>query len=154
MHEELNDLLSKFGVFAIPGNHEYHGGQAALFADYLKRMTGIHYLKDPSELVANSFYAVGRDDRINPYRLSIAELVSDLDRSQPIILMDHQPYDLKVAAENAVTLQVSGHAHSGQFFPGTPFARIVFEKMHGYSRVGNTHFYVSSGLGLAVPTWI
>jgi predicted MPP superfamily phosphohydrolase len=151
LHDELNSLLSTFGVFAVSGNHEYHGGQPARFEEYLKRMTRIHYLRDSSELVQDSFYVVGRDDRMNPCRRSVGELVSDLDRTKPIILMDHQPYDLSVTADHAVTLQVSGHTHGGQFFPGPLFARMVFEKTHGYSRIRNTHFYVSSGLGLLGP---
>jgi predicted MPP superfamily phosphohydrolase len=66
-------------------------------------------------------------------------------------LIQNSRYDLRVAAENAVALQVSGHTHGGQFFPGPLFARMVFEKTHGYLRIGNTHVYISSGLGLLGP---
>jgi len=34
----------------------------------------------------------------------------------PIILMDHQPYDLHHAYENGVDIQLSGHTHYGQLF--------------------------------------
>jgi predicted MPP superfamily phosphohydrolase len=77
--------------------------------------------------------------------------VNDLDRSKPIILMDHQPFELDVTAEYGVTLQVSGHTHGGQFFPGNLFVRLVFKTAYGYARIRNTHFFVTSGLGLFGP---
>jgi predicted MPP superfamily phosphohydrolase len=87
----------------------------------------------------------------NRNRKSIAELVDGLDRSKPIILMDHQPVGLKEAEDNGITLEVAGHTHSGQFFPVTVLVRFVYENVHGYSRRGDTQFYVSSGIGLWGP---
>jgi len=78
-------------------------------------------------------------------------LVEGLRRDLPIILLDHQPFDLQQTADNGVALQVSGHTHGGQFFPGNLFARLVFEKLYGYTRIGNTHVYVTSGVGVMGP---
>jgi predicted MPP superfamily phosphohydrolase len=105
-------------------------------------------LRDSSELIDNSFYVVGRDDRTNPDRLPVEALVRDLDRSKPVILIDHQPVELNEAEESGVTLELAGHTHAGQFFPATIIVPCVFENSHGYSRRGNTHFVVSSGLGV------
>jgi predicted MPP superfamily phosphohydrolase len=151
LHEEFNRLISRYGVFVVPGNHEYHHKPPTIFEDYLKRTTRVHCLRDTSELVEDMFYIVGRDDLTNRNRKSIAELVEGLDRSRPIILMDHQPVGLKEAEDNHITLEVAGHTHSGQFFPITVFVRFIYENVHGYSRRGDTHYYVSSGIGLWGP---
>jgi predicted MPP superfamily phosphohydrolase len=151
LHEELNGLLARYGVFAVSGNHEYHDGQVTLFEDYVKRTTRIHYLRDGHELVDNSFIIVGRDDRMNPRRKSLDQLVAELDRSKPIILLDHQPMGLKEASDCGITLQLSGHTHGGQFFPGNLVAKMTFELAHGYRRIGNTHYFVTSGLGVLGP---
>jgi predicted MPP superfamily phosphohydrolase len=123
LHEEFNRLISRYGVFVVPGNHEHHHKPPTIFEDYLKRTTRVHCLRDTSELVEDQFYIVGRDDMTNRNRKSIAELVDGLDRSKPIILMDHQPVGLKEAEDNGITLEVAGHTHSGQFFPVTVLVR-------------------------------
>jgi predicted MPP superfamily phosphohydrolase len=151
LHEELSLLEAKYGVFAVSGNHEYHHREHDALEQYLRTNTHIRYLRDSSELIDNSFYVVGRDDRTNPDRLPVEALVRDLDRSKPVILIDHQPVELNEAEENGVTLELAGHTHAGQFFPVTIIVPCVFENSHGYSRRGNTHFVVSSGLGVWGP---
>ena len=92
---------------------------------------------------------VGRDDRTNDAnRKSIKELTKDLDNTKPILLMDHQPYHLDRTAAAGVDFQLSGHTHRGQIFPINLVTDNVYEKSHGYLQKGNTHIYVSSGLGL------
>jgi predicted MPP superfamily phosphohydrolase len=108
-------------------------------------------LCDRTEFIDDSFYVVGRDDASNPDRASIESLVSEIDKSKPIILLDHQPVRLHEAEEAGVTLELAGHTHAGQFFPGTVIVPMVFENSHGCSRRGNTQYYVSSGLGLWGP---
>ena len=63
--------------------------------------------------------------------------------------MDHQPFDLKEAEENGFDLQLSGHTHHGQIFPINFITNEVYEKSWGYLKKGNTHIYVSCGVG----TW-
>jgi predicted MPP superfamily phosphohydrolase len=65
-----------------------------------------------------------------------------------IILLDHQPYHLEEAEQNGVDLQLSGHTHRGQIFPINLVTDRVYEKSHGYLRKGNSHIYVTSGIGL------
>lgn len=94
---------------------------------------------------------VGRDDRSNHQRKKLTEIVSGLDHKKPIILLDHQPFHLKEAEENGVDLQISGHTHNGQFFPGQFFVKRMYDLGYGYMKKGKTHYYVSSGLGLWGP---
>ena len=72
-----------------------------------------------------------------------------VDKSLPIILMDHQPFKLDEAVRNGVDVQLSGHTHHGQLWPFHFITKKVYELSWGYKLKGNTHVYVSSGVG----TW-
>jgi len=148
----LCQIKSKLGVYAIPGNHEYIGGVEAA----IKYLTshGINMLRDTSILVDKRFYLVGRDDRDKPRfsgreRKSLEDVMQSIDRRYPVILMDHQPFNLEKAVELGVDLQLSGHVHHGQLWPFNYITKAIYEISWGYKQIGQTHFYVSSGFG----TW-
>lgn len=148
----LRKLKPKLGIWAIAGNHE-HIGNFSKAINYIKTL-GINVLIDTSVLIDNSFYLVGRNDKDskrfgNGNRKTLRNITENLDKSLPIILMDHQPANLNEAIENEIDLQLSGHTHNGQFFPFNLITRKVFELSYGYLQKGKTHFYVSSGFG----TW-
>lgn len=150
--ETLLKIKSRFGVYAITGNHEYIGGVEAA-CKYLSRH-GIVMLRDESVKVGDGVYVVGREDRaIGQFagrkRKPLLELMSEVDRSFPIILMDHQPFRLEEAVDAGVDLQLSGHTHHGQLWPFNFITRRVYELSWGYKKKGSTHIYVSSGVG----TW-
>ena len=152
MLEEFRSIKAPKGVYAINGNHEHYAESTTATADYLKK-AGIIFLRDSTCLVDSSFYVVGRDDRSNIKRKTLKELVTGLDLKYPRILMDHQPYHLEEAEKNNIDLQLSGHTHNGQFFPGNLFVKGVYELGYGYLKKGNTHYYVSSGLGIWGPQY-
>jgi len=148
--ENLKNLKSKFGVYAIPGNHEYIGG-AAVAIKYL-REHGITVLQDTSVLVDHRFYIAGRDDRdrerfTGQKRKSIQEVLKDVDHNYPIIMMDHQPFHFEDVVAAGVDLQLSGHTHHGQLWPLNYITLAMYEVSWGYKMKGNTQFYVSSGFG-------
>lgn len=143
---ELRRIKSKYGVFASLGNHEYIGGHDES-VDFL-RSAGITVLRDSAALVDSAFYIIGRDDRTNRSRRTLSELTDGLDLSRPVILLDHQPYDLGKAADAGIDLQISGHTHRGQVWPISWITDRMYEKSHGYMRVGGTHYYVTTGIGL------
>ena len=152
MDEELRQIKAPLGVYAINGNHEHYAETPNATAEYLK-MSGIKVLRDEVSLVDSSFYVVGRDDRSNPKRKNLSELVNGLTPGKPLILLDHQPYHLEEAEQNGIDLQISGHTHNGQFFPGNLLVKHMYELAYGYLKKGKTHFYVSSGLGLWGPQY-
>jgi uncharacterized protein len=152
MEQELSQLHAPLGVFAITGNHEYYSGVPEEINEYL-RAAGIRMLHDSVALVDHSFYLIGRDDRTNPKRHTLESLVEGLKPELPKILLDHQPYNLQQAVDNNIDLQISGHTHNGQFFPGNLFVARIFEVGYGYKKKGNTHIYVSSGLGIWGPLY-
>ena len=152
MKEELSSLYAPNGVYAITGNHEFYGRNREEIYDYIKE-SGITFLKDSTVLVANALYIAGRDDVTNRKRASLDSILQNTDKKLPLILMDHQPKDLNDALKNGVDLQVSGHTHNGQFWPGNLLVKLFFEHSYGYFKKGNTQYYVSSGLGLWGPKY-
>lgn len=143
-------IKSRHGVIAITGNHEYIGGVDAACSYMVEHR--IIVLRDDVMKIADSFYVVGREDRSynrgrHRRRKSVQKLLQGVDKSLPVILMDHQPFHLHEAAENNVDIQLSGHTHHGQLWPFNFITRKIFEVSWGYKRIGNTHFYVSCGVG-------
>ncbi len=150
--EALKSIRSKHGIVAITGNHEYIGGIDAA-CDYLTKH-GVTMLRDRVMRVNGGVYLVGREDRSADYtrgmkRRPLKDLMSGVDRSYPVILLDHQPFRLDEGARNGADLQLSGHTHHGQLWPFNHITSAIYEVSWGYRQVGQTHVYVSSGVG----TW-
>jgi predicted MPP superfamily phosphohydrolase len=144
--ESFKQIHTNYGIYASPGNHEYIAGISNSLA--FLREAGVTVLRDSVALINDAFYIVGRDDRANSARKSVEELTDTLDKSKPLILLDHQPYNLEQAERNGIDLQISGHTHHGQVIPLSWITEMIYEKAHGYLKKGNSHIYVSSGLGL------
>jgi predicted MPP superfamily phosphohydrolase len=156
IRHDLGDTLRKIqaplGVFAITGNHEYIGGVEEA-CKYLGEH-GILVLRDSVLKIKDILYIVGREDRdisrfTDKKRKSLDELMRNVDKSCPVILLDHQPFDLEQTAAAGVDLQISGHTHNGQLWPLNYITEKVYELSWGYKKIGATSFYVSSGFG----TW-
>jgi hypothetical protein len=150
--ESLRNIRSRFGVFAVTGNHEYIGGVEKA-CTYLTEH-GVVMLRDRAVKVNGSFFLVGREDRsLNGYRgkkrKSLAELMQNVDKACPVILMDHQPFQLEEAAGQGIDVQVSGHTHHGQLWPVNYIIKAIYEVGWGYKRIAGMHVIVSNGVG----TW-
>ncbi len=143
----LLQLKAPLGVYAITGNHEYIGGVEKAVA-YLQKH-GITMLRDSAVTINQSFVLAGREDRSKSNRKSISDILSSADRTLPVILMDHQPFDLDSVAMEKVDIQFSGHTHHGQMWPLNYITEAIYEVSRGYLKKGKSHFYVSNGFG----TW-
>lgn len=147
----IQEIKSPMGVYAIPGNHEYIGGiQKTL--PYLESVN-IKVLRDKTIILPNGVQLVGRDDRdsrmmgYNSGRKSLKELMSGLNKTFPVVVMNHQPFNLDEAVNEGVDLHLSGHTHHGQLWPFNYITKAIFELSWGYLKKGSTNFYVSSGFG-------
>ncbi len=101
-----------------------------------------------SFIYINGITIIGRDDYTNLKRDKLDKIIQGIDTSSFTILMDHQPTKLNDAVTNGIDFQLSGHTHRGQVFPISLITDALFELSHGYLKKGNTHFYVSSGIGI------
>lgn len=142
----FRSIETKYGIYAALGNHEYISNVSESM-NFLQK-ANVTVLQDSSVLINDLVYVVGRDDRSNSERKSIEDLINSLDRNKPIILLDHQPYNLEEVEKNNVDFQISGHTHNGQLIPVSWITQLLYEKSHGYLKKGNSHIYVSSGMGI------
>jgi len=154
IHNDLGRSLLKLkaplGVFAITGNHEYIGGAEAA-VKYLETH-GVQMLRDTSIKINNSFYLAGRNDRDSrrfsaKERKGLDKVLEGVDFALPVIMMDHQPFNLQQVVDAGVDFQLSGHTHHGQLWPFGYITNAIYEVSWGYLKKGNSNFYVSSGYG-------
>ncbi|MCX7975005.1 MAG: metallophosphoesterase [Candidatus Aminicenantes bacterium] len=144
-------LKAKLGLIAVPGNHETYNRREKC----LEEITGgsIRVLADEKIVVGKGLTIVGRRDRaiesMGVKRKQIQEILGDKESQGLLFLLDHQPINLEEAERAGVDLQVSGHTHAGQLFPLNLINRRLYEQYWGYHRRGQTHYYVSCGVG----TW-
>jgi uncharacterized protein len=147
----LQTIRAPLGVFAVTGNHEYYGGLAKNLA-YLSKAK-VRVLQDEFVKIDEAFYLIGRKDRsverVSDGRKPLGEILQGMDKSLPLILMDHQPFHLEEAEQNGIDLQVSGHTHAGQLFPINLINKRMYEQNWGYWRRGKTQYYITCGVG----TW-
>lgn len=149
---ELLHLKAPLGVYAVTGNHEYIGGSAQA-VNFLKS-NGIRLLMDEWVLVDSTLVITGRKDKDvarfgGGTRKTVDELLEGIPQGFPIILVDHQPFEITEKSNSRVFLNLSGHTHHGQLWPLQLITRAVYEKSYGYMFRSGSHFYISCGAG----TW-
>lgn len=149
MQEELSDIHVPLDTYFIPGNHDFMSGIREV--ERFMAETPIVMLRDSVVRLPNGLQLVGRDDRRNTHRKPLTALTASLDQTLPIVLVDHQPFDLAETAQAGVDLQFSGHTHRGQIWPLSLLVDRLFEWSYGSKEIGDCLIYVSSGLSLWGP---
>jgi predicted MPP superfamily phosphohydrolase len=148
MEQAIRGIKSKYGSFGVLGNHEFYGWkQNTSFFD----KAGITLLNDSVTIIDSSFYLAGRYDQHFRDRISITEMLEKMPSEMPIILLDHRPMNLTEIGNTKVDVQFSGHTHNGQLFPFNFIIKKIYELGWGYKKIGNTQFFVTSGLRLWGP---
>lgn len=141
-YQTLAQLKSEYGVYFVFGNHERNLNPDSTMRLALEH-SGITVLEDAVVTVAG-MNIIGRKDASGS-RTALDTLVAQADPTLPILLMDHQPRDTAEAAALGVDLQVSGHTHGGQIFPGGWISEAVNDANYGLRINENYHLIVSSG---------
>lgn len=134
--QNLGKVKTKYGTYYVEGNHDL------LDENLTKKFekNGIKTLQDESLFLNKSFYLIGRKDKKHK-RKTLQELTYKIDDSYPLILLDHRPEDEDIARKENIDLQLAGHTHAGQLFPGNFFLK------HGYYKKEGFHLIVSTGYG-------
>ena len=166
----FRQLKSQYGVYAVYGNHDidekilagftFGSGREKKVSDprmdeFVKR-AGMKLLRDESVCIDQSFYLYGRPDaekvgRGISRRKTPKELVNGMDLKKPVIVLDHEPRQLEELNQAGVDIDLCGHTHDGQLFPGNITIHLFWKNPYGYRKVGNAHQIVTSGVGLFGP---
>ncbi|HEY3804898.1 MAG TPA: metallophosphoesterase [Kofleriaceae bacterium] len=154
----LRELRAPHGVYFVTGNHEYYVGVDAWVA-YIASL-GIRVLHNERvEIVRDSaaFDLAGIDDysaaSYGPgHGADLGAALAGRDPERAVILLAHQPRQVREAARHGVDLQLSGHTHGGQVWP---WHYLVAAQqgglLAGRYREGDTELYVSRGAGYWGP---
>lgn len=165
----LSSMKSRYGTYACYGNHDvdekilggftFTGRKDRAAADprmdCLLESAGITLLQDQPVLVDGRFYVVGRRDYEKPGstggRKSPGQLLSGLDQSKPILVLDHEPRELEELEKAGADVDFCGHTHDGQTFPGNLTIKLFWENPCGHMSVGDMDSIVTSGVGVFGP---
>ncbi|MEU8528191.1 metallophosphoesterase [Streptomyces sp. NPDC048629] len=149
--EPLARLRARHGSFFVTGNHEYFSGADA-WVDHVREL-GLHPLRN-ARVEIDGFDLAGVDDVAGESEGQGPDFVralGDRDRSRAAVLLAHQPVVIHDAVEHGVDLQLSGHTHGGQLWPGNLIADRANPTLAGLERYGDTQLYVSRGAGAWGP---
>ncbi|MDX2727474.1 metallophosphoesterase [Streptomyces sp. PA03-2a] len=149
--EPLAGLTARHGAFFVTGNHEYFSG-AAHWVDHVREL-GLHPLENARVETAGFDLAgvndiAGESEGQGP---DFERALGDRDRARASVLLAHQPVVIDDAVAYGVDLQLSGHTHGGQLWPGNYLAELANPTVAGLERYGDTQLYVSRGAGAWGP---
>lgn len=169
MEKILKKIKSHYGVYACWGNHDLNEPILAGFTfkqapedvkdPRMKKFlenSNIHPLRDESVLIDNRFYVIGRKDaslteKIGETRKTPEQLISSLDKNKPVFIIDHQPKGLQELADAGADLDLCGHTHDGQLFPGNLTIKTMWENPRGLLQKDSMTNIVTSGAGVWGP---
>jgi predicted MPP superfamily phosphohydrolase len=144
----ISQIKTKYGVYGVLGNHEYYGGQdKGNFFD----KAGIKVLCDTIIIIDKSFNFGGRYDSHFEKRKSFIDYIRSAADSLPLIIVDHRPTEIDQVSRTVTDVQLSGHTHNGQLFPINLITKKINLLSWGHEKIGNTHFFVTSGIRLWGP---
>ena len=169
--EILRGIESKYGVYAVYGNHDIEEDILCGFTfsdDDVTQVTsikemddfiencGFNFLYDEAVLINDDFYIYGRPDEERPNfgnasRVKASEITEGLDQSKLILCVDHAPHDQKELSAAGVDVDLNGHTHAGQVFPGNIIINFFWDIAYGYKNFDGMHNIVTSGVGLFGP---
>lgn len=175
--EILKGMKSKYGNYAIYGNHDIEEkilcgftfswnkdlslAKSSAKMDQFIVDAGFNvlyddYVKINDEKGHTIAYIYGRPDYEKPNfgnatRLGPDEITKDLNKDNYIICLDHEPRELLELASAGVDLDLNGHTHNGQIWPGTYTINLFWDNAYGLKYYRDMADVVTSGVGLFGP---
>jgi hypothetical protein len=158
----LGDVRAEHGRYYITGNHEYYAGAR----EWVEQMRALGW--DPLvnqhrviERGGDRLVLAGIDDPTGVGHTlggvegggpDLAAALAGADPELPVVLLAHQPGQVRQAEAAGVDLQISGHTHGGQIWPFHYLVLTDQPALAGLSRHGErTQLYTSRGTGFWGP---
>ena len=148
----LADLKARYGVFGVPGNHEYYSGYEEWMEFFptlgIRMLPNEHVLTGGGNVILAGVTdpVAGMTGREEP---DINKALEGAPPGKVRILASHQPRLAREAERQGVDLQLSGHTHGGMI---TGIDRLVARFNDGFVsgpyQVGSMKLYVSNGAGI------
>jgi len=155
------ELRARYGVFFVPGNHDYFSGVSS-WCEHVQTL-GMRVLRNqrvtvrvPSAGNASVFELAGVDDHRaglipGQHGEDLEAALGALPPERPVLLLAHDPSTFKRASTMGIDLQLSGHTHGGQIWPFHYLVRLAVPFVAGCYRRGEAQLYVSRGTGFWGP---
>ena len=153
----LAELRAPHGVFAVTGNHEYYAGVDEWIAEITR--LGARYLRNERVEIRRGdavFDLAGVDDH-SAYQWpghgeDLPKATAGRDLGRALVLLAHQPRQVRHAVDHGVDLQLSGHTHGGQIWPWHYIVKVQQGGLlAGSYDVASTKLYVTRGCGYWGP---
>jgi uncharacterized protein len=155
----LGDIRARLARVYVTGNHEYFG-EAQEWLDHMAELgwTPLHNRHATVERGGDRLVLAGIDDvtasasGLPGHGPNLDDALAGADPALPVLLLAHQPQQVRHAAAAGVDLQVSGHTHGGQIWPFHYLVRVDQPSVQGLSRHGErTQLYTTRGTGFWGP---
>ena len=169
--ELFNQIKSKYGMYAVLGNHDVEEPILCGFTfndDDLEnklaskemlefiRKSGMVLLYDENVIINDSVNLYGRADQERPNlgnitRKESGDIFKEVDTTKPLFVLDHEPREYDELEKAGVDLMMAGHTHDGQLWPTKIATDIIWENPYGLWVKNAFHAITTSGLGLFGP---
>lgn len=151
--KEMARVRSRFGSFAVLGNHEHwYGEPEEVIAVF--EAAGITVLQNAHRILETDRgpVALAGIDDLRFGKPDLEQALEGLDPALPTILLSHRPEIFPQAAARNIALTLSGHYHGGQVKVSLlglelGLAHLLTPYPEGLYRLGGSRLYVSRGLG-------
>ena len=149
----LKKLSASHGVWAVLGNHFFHGNDEATGLSILQK-AGIKTLRNEWIEISPGLVLAGVDDLTRYYRKQKnGDLLYRALKNRPTgattIFLSHSPMQIEDSAKAGVNLMLSGHTHGGQIWPFDYIVKQRYSFLEGKYQIGNMTLIVCRGTG----TW-
>ncbi len=154
----LSGLSARYGSYYVTGNHDYYAGAEA-WVEEMDRV-GFTVLMNEHRIIKHgnaSLLLAGVTDYsaehyIQSHASDSQAALSGAPKCDLKIVLAHQPRSIFSVAQSGFDLQLSGHTHGGQTFPGQFIESLrPPHYVAGLYKFKNTWVYVNRGTGYWGP---
>lgn len=158
----LGNIKTNMGIYYVYGNHDCqtYVPEPAFTKEQLAETiskNNITILEDQLITLNDEFTIVGRTDASfssNSNRETIQNLLTNADKDNYILVLDHQPTEFNKNSTAGTDLLLSGHTHAGQFWPLNYVLEVIpfNDGVYGLDKTNNMTSIITSGIsGWAFP---